>query len=165
MMWRWILIGLGVGVTILVGATVLFDKIDTAWTAVVTGADEVDFPRELLTEPGLELRSSDEVDLIQYTADTVQLRTKTDEISFLTFSDSFYPGWRAWVNGREVKVYRTDGIIKGILLPGGQNDVNFKYDPISFKAGWLAALISLILTALLICPLARLMEIREKSDN
>jgi uncharacterized membrane protein YfhO len=53
----------------------------------------------------------------------------------LVTSEVFYPGWRAWVDDREVQVLRADYLFRAVDLPAGAHRVRFQYDPGSFKLG------------------------------
>jgi uncharacterized membrane protein YfhO len=50
-------------------------------------------------------------------------------------SEVFYPGWRAWVDNREVPVLRADYLFRAVELPAGAQRVRLLYDPLSFKIG------------------------------
>ena len=146
--------------------------IDPAREAVVDGIEHADIPPALLETPlpeGTSLEapweartqpasSAGTITVRDYLADEVLLDIDCQSDSFLVFSDTWFPGWRAWVDGREVKVYRADGIVKGIVAPQGKHSVRFLYDPMSYKIGWSLALLGLILTPLMVKPLRRLME-------
>jgi len=70
---------------------------------------------------------------------------------FLFVSESFYPGWRAYVDGKEAKIYRANYMFRAVPLSAGPHDVKFIYDPVSVKAGALiscATLLGLITFAL-----------------
>ncbi len=54
---------------------------------------------------------------------------------FLVFVDSFYPGWRAWVDGNEVQILRADDAFKAIAVPAGTHKVRFAYTPALAYAG------------------------------
>jgi uncharacterized membrane protein YfhO len=63
---------------------------------------------------------------------------------FLFVSESFYPGWRAFVDGREAKIYRANYMFRAVPLPSGAHTVKFVYDPVSLKAGALVSLITIL---------------------
>jgi uncharacterized membrane protein YfhO len=54
---------------------------------------------------------------------------------FLVLADSFYPGWKCFVDGKESKIYRANYVMRSVFLPSGRHQVEFKYDPLSFKIG------------------------------
>ena len=67
--------------------------------------------------------------------------------ALLVTSDSFYPGWRAFVNGRPAPIYRVDGGLRGVPVPSGNSVVRFEYSPLSFKLGLGLTIIALSGTA------------------
>ncbi len=63
------------------------------------------------------------------------LNVEVSEDNLLVLSDTYYPGWKAFVDGRETKIYRADYTFRAISLNAGTHQVEFVYDPISFKLG------------------------------
>lgn len=56
-----------------------------------------------------------------------------DGIIFL--SQSFVPGWRAFVDEKEVEISRANYVFQSIAVPKGDHEVEFIYEPQSFKIG------------------------------
>lgn len=50
-------------------------------------------------------------------------------------SDTYYPGWKAFVDGTRQKIYRANYAFRAIPLSAGTHNVEFVYDPMSFKLG------------------------------
>lgn len=50
-------------------------------------------------------------------------------------SDTYYPGWKAYVNGIETKIYQADFAFRAIEVPKGVYDVKMLYLPESFLNG------------------------------
>ncbi len=59
----------------------------------------------------------------------------------LVLADSWYPGWRATVNGEPSEVFPVDGVSRGVLLTEGDNEVIFTFRPISL---WIGLAISIV---------------------
>ncbi|MBX3414212.1 MAG: hypothetical protein KF708_16110 [Pirellulales bacterium] len=53
----------------------------------------------------------------------------------VVLADTWYPGWRAWVDGREAPILRTDYALRGVQVPAGQGEIIFRYEPASFWRG------------------------------
>jgi hypothetical protein len=49
--------------------------------------------------------------------------------ALLYVSDSYYPGWKATVNGKEEPVYRANYNFRAVLIPTGKSIVIFTYTP------------------------------------
>lgn len=75
--------------------------------------------------------------------------SKTDQVA--VFSEIFYDkGWKATVNGKEVPYTRVNYLLRGMPLKAGNYDIEFRFDPQSYKLGNTLALISSILLLLII---------------
>lgn len=91
-----------------------------------------------------------DVQVAQYARELVRLKTFAADNSFLVLSDSYYPGWKAYVDGREAKIYRADYLFRGVFLPAGSHDVVFSFEPASFYLGRNISIAALLLAALAI---------------
>ena len=63
------------------------------------------------------------------------IRVRSTEASLLVLSDSYYPGWRATVDGIPSHIYRTDYVLRGVVVPPGTHLVRFYFSPTSFVIG------------------------------
>ena len=59
---------------------------------------------------------------------------------WMVTGQAWYPGWRAWVNGREVETTRAYNYLFTLRIPAGASEVRIEYRPLSFMLGWLAFL-------------------------
>ncbi len=64
--------------------------------------------------------------------------------SLLVLTDVFFPGWKVSVDGRESKIFRTNGVFRGVRLDAGHHTVRFFFDPDSLKVGFLLFVLGLI---------------------
>lgn len=79
------------------------------------------------------------IDQSSYFDNKVLIKTNAASGGFLFLSDNFYPGWRAFIDGQETKIYRADYTFRAVFLPKGEHTVKFIYDPQTFKIGlWLS---------------------------
>jgi hypothetical protein len=60
----------------------------------------------------------------------IKLEPTPSRAAFLVLSDTYYPGWRALVDGVETKVLRVNYAFRGIKLPEGAKRVFFFFDPL-----------------------------------
>ncbi len=87
----------------------------------------------------------------------VELRTVTSEPALLVLRDTYYRGWRAFVDGMEVDIWRTDYLFRGVEVPSGEHTVRFEFRPLSFQIGVAISLLAVltVLGLLLAAPLSR----------
>jgi len=86
----------------------------------------------------------------QYQSDKVIIDTKTDSPKLLVLIDLYYPGWKAYVDGKETHIYPTNYIMRGIFIPKGYHKVEFIYRPKSFLIGAIISLFTACFTVFII---------------
>ena len=70
------------------------------------------------------------------------------------FSAIYYPkGWNAYINGKIVPHFQADYLLRSMLLPKGNSDIVFKFEPKSFFIGQQISFWSSILLLLLVAGL------------
>jgi len=104
-----------------------------------------------------------QVKIKTYTHNRVRLAASCAGRSLLILGDTFYPGWRAYVDGRAVAVHCVDYVFRGVVLPPGEHEVTFVYQPLSFRLGLMVSLVTgSVLAALVTFRLLRSLNQREK---
>jgi hypothetical protein len=73
-----------------------------------------------------------------YTSRKISISSETTGPALLVLSEVYYPaGWKAYVDGQETEIYRTDYVLRSIVVPGGTHEVVFSFDPSSYRLGWI----------------------------
>lgn len=90
-----------------------------------------------------------DIQLISYRPNKVILQYFANDHAFLYLSDTYYPGWRAYVDGKETNIYRANMAFRAIEVPKGRHTVVFKYVPMSFYIGLVLTLVGIVLCAAL----------------
>ncbi len=105
-------------------------------------------------EAALESRALDsheEVQFERYRADRLELAVRAGSRGLLVLSEMHFPGWQATVNGSPATIYKVNGLLRGVLVPGGQSRIVMRYAPRSVLTGaaltGLAVLGTLLLAA------------------
>ena len=104
-------------------------------------------PKLQLEETGL---SNEELSIKQYKENIVSITTNITSNGLLVLSDNYYPGWKAYVDGKETKIYRANYTFRAIILSKGNHIIKFNYQPESLKTGVIISLISLFALVLLV---------------
>jgi hypothetical protein len=94
------------------------------------------------------------VQIVSNFPDEIDIRTQTNREAMLIYSEVWVPGWKATINRKSVPVLRVDAGLIGLVVPPGSSEINIRYDPLGWKAGWSITVVSLILATMTICILA-----------
>jgi len=108
---------------------------------------------EVVLEEPVELSDmsgSSQAEIISYEPNKVVISAYSDTDSLLLLTDTYYPGWNAFVDSRPLKIYRGDYIFRGIIFPKGRHIVEFVYRPFMFILGAKISLVSLLAVLILI---------------
>ena len=76
---------------------------------------------------------------------TGTLSAEKDKLLCMTIPYS--SGWRAFVDGKESRVYRTNDMFMSIAVPAGEHSIEFRYQTPLYPAGVVVTCVSLILLA------------------
>ncbi|MBI5650574.1 MAG: YfhO family protein [Chloroflexi bacterium] len=93
--------------------------------------------------------ANERVAVIESTAHRVVIQAQTDAPGYLVLTDSWFPGWVAFVNGIETPIQRADYIFRALALAPGAHTIVFEYRPLSFTLGAIISCATLfVVTAL-----------------
>lgn len=98
----------------------------------------------LLKNKAQSTKNKDYIKIIDYQPNKITLDVFSPCDSILFLSETYYPGWKAYLDGKETKIYRANYIFRAIKFPAGSHKVEFIYFPLTFKVGVLGSLVSLI---------------------
>lgn len=83
--------------------------------------------------------------LLKNTETALDIKTKTASPGFLILADTFYPGWKATIDGRETSIYRTNYVQRGVIVPEGEHLVRFVFNSPTLNTGLIFSLSALII--------------------
>jgi len=97
------------------------------------------------------INASDSIWLVKNDNDEVTYKYNASANRFAVFSEVFYDlGWKAYIDGKETPIVRTNYVLRGLSVPSGQHDVRFEFHPSSYYGGEKIALFGGILIWLMI---------------
>lgn len=96
--------------------------------------------------------------------DEVDVQASMPKPGFLLLLDTYYPGWKAIVNGRKAPILRADYDFRAVQVPAGKSVVRFVYQPASFRIGMILCLacLGILATILFRSIWARTRAIRKR---
>jgi len=77
----------------------------------------------------------DSVRIKSYGPDRIEISASSASASYLVLSELFYPGWKAYVDGRRAPILRADYLLRAVPLVAGRHEVVVVYRPTSFMLG------------------------------
>lgn len=76
--------------------------------------------------------------------------------SWVVLADAYYPGWRAWIDGRPAEVQRVDYILRGVRADRQASRLDMVYAPASFQAGGFVSCVAIgLLVAMCVAEVSR----------
>lgn len=93
--------------------------------------------------------------MLEETPEHYRLKVRRANPGWLVISQARYPGWKARIGGKQVPLLRANYAFNAIALPAGTSEVEFSYEPLSFRLGLWISGFSALVAALLFWRLAR----------
>lgn len=84
------------------------------------------------------------------------IKTESRTSGFLVTSDTYYPGWRAEIDGHRTQVFKADYLLRGVIIPPGRHLISFRYQPNSFLIGLSVSAFSVFLLLCCVCLVPKL---------
>jgi hypothetical protein len=78
----------------------------------------------------------------------IVVRTASPSSTTLTIADTYYPGWRASLDGRPVDLGPVERLFRGVQVPAGEHQVELRYAPLSLQIGLWSSAVGLLTCAL-----------------
>ena len=125
---------------------------DLAATVLLEGQEKLEFGT--LDPPGFTAGA----DIAHYTANEVRIAVHASHPAWLVLSDTHFPGWKARLLPRddaddpqETPILRAYGSLRAVQIPAGfAGEVQFVYEPLSFRVGLFFSFLALICAFMLL---------------
>jgi hypothetical protein len=89
--------------------------------------------------------------LTNYETNRAVFEVETNKNAMLVFSDTYYPGWRSEIDGKETKIYHANITHRAVVVPAGKHIVKFEFVPNTVTAGfWLSTVSAFIFVGLFV---------------
>lgn len=87
--------------------------------------------RKFQSEIPAKTDSTGTIRLTSYQPNELKYQVQTTQGGIAVFSEIYYPGWKATIDGQEVEVGRADYILRAINIPAGKHELIMTFDPTS----------------------------------
>lgn len=81
--------------------------------------------------------------ITHYEFNSVKIKANLENDGFLVLSDTYYPGWKAFVDNKETEIYQADYFLRAVYVNKGTHNISFKYESVSFIAGLILSIITI----------------------
>jgi hypothetical protein len=88
--------------------------------------------------------SGGEAKIVRYSNNNVVIDASLDGFGILVLTDTFYPGWKVRVDGKESRILQANYFFRGVELSAGSHRIEFVYDPLSFQIGLIISLLTIV---------------------
>jgi len=124
----------------------MLNKITTAKEAVI---DKVF--KDQVTSQTYAVAEGDKIELKSYKPNELVYRYTADGQRLAVFSEIYYPaGWKCFLDGKESKYFRANYVLRAMVVPAGDHEIRFVFDPASYSTGNKVSLASSILLILIV---------------
>jgi len=79
--------------------------------------------------------------IIDYETHRVKIQAKLNSPGFLVLLDTYYPGWKVYIDGAKGTIFPANYAFRGVYLDKGEHEVLFEYRSISFILGLLISIL------------------------
>lgn len=96
-------------------------------------ADETFLPGPV---PELErCAGPEEARIVESSENRVVVEARLGCRGMVILSDTWFPGWRAWVDGRRTRIHEAYAVVRGVVVDGGAHRIEFRSLPGTVLAG------------------------------
>ncbi len=74
-------------------------------------------------------------EIIEENEISLKISVESEKGGILVLADSYYPGWKATIDGKETQIYPANINQRAVFIPKGQHEIIFSYAPSSFYIG------------------------------
>ncbi len=123
----------------------LLDSLDTKKTAVINKEFLSKIPSQKI-----ERDSTATIELFSHQPNKLVYETSTKSPQLAIFSEVYYPkGWNAYINGKPTEYFRADYLLRAMVIPPGNNKIEFIFEPKVIQTGSTISLASSIIFLLI----------------
>ncbi|MDQ2718413.1 MAG: hypothetical protein M3Z26_01440 [Bacteroidota bacterium] len=95
--------------------------------------------------------SSAFIKLKQNLNDKIDYSSHSSTPQLAVFSEVYYPlGWNVFIDGQKTDYFKTDYVLRGMFVPSGDHQIEFRFEPKSYTAGRMISIIANILVIVIL---------------
>jgi hypothetical protein len=114
----------------------------------------VDLRDTAITDQPLDLPPADDsgsagdVKVVKYEPSRIELSLEAPRASLLVLSETYYPGWKAWIDEQPTAIHSVDIALRGVVVPAGAHQLRMEFRPLILPVSLGISLATAILLAI-----------------
>ena len=138
----------------------LLDSLNTKQTAVINKEFLPKIPVQNIQRDTIST-----IELFSYQPNHLVYEAITETDQLVIFSEVYYPeGWNAYINGKPAEYFRANYLLRAMVIPPGNNKIEFKFEPKVILTGSTISLVSSIVFLLILLS-GLYFAFRKKEEN
>jgi hypothetical protein len=106
--------------------------------------------KDQITSSSYPVVRGDTIALESYKPNDLKYFSRAHGDKLAVFSEIYYPaGWKCYIDGKESNYFRTDYVLRGLIIPSGDHQIRFSFAPSSYIIGNRISFISSLVFVLL----------------
>lgn len=87
-------------------------------------------------ETSYTVTDKDKIELVSYQPNELKYKYSADGEKLAVFSEIYYPaGWKCFIDGKESSYFRADYVLRAMIVPSGDHEIRFSFEPTSYITG------------------------------
>jgi len=116
---------------------------------------KIDFRDTAVTEEPIDIPPGDDssapgvVGVVKYEPARIELSLRASRASLLVLSETYYPGWKAWIDDQPAAIHSVDIALRGVVVPAGSHQLRMEFRPVILPVSLGISLATAILLAVM----------------
>jgi hypothetical protein len=107
--------------------------------------------KDQITGAFYPVAEGEKIELVSSKSNELIYKSSAQTDKLAVFSEIYYPaGWKCYLDGQENKYFRADYVLRAMIVPAGNHEIRFSFQPASYIVGNKISLVSSVILILLI---------------
>jgi hypothetical protein len=92
--------------------------------------------QNLISKDSYPVAAEDKIGLKSYEPNELIYASSSAGEKLAVFSEIYYPaGWKSFIDGKEMPYFRVNYVLRGMIIPAGDHEIKFRFEPASYIVG------------------------------
>jgi len=106
---------------------------------------------KLISKTSYPVEEGDRITLTSYQPNELVYKSSAKSDKLAVFSEIYYPaGWTCTIDGKPADHFRADYVLRAMVVPAGDHEIRFQFNPKSYSTGNTVSMISSVILIMLI---------------